>query len=162
MSNGKEIKRISSKSLSEKKLLELAEMCDITAISSEHSFHIPNEKFKELVKKCKSLDGVRDYVRNLEGRSYEFEALGDKIREEANGYGENVPDDNFVFHGALIDKELGKSVFVSNLAKVGTDGLTELMFRNCQMSPRFRDVIVETYMLCKKAGIDKGDYKPKI
>lgn len=162
MSNDKVTKSVSSKALLEKKLLELAEMCDITAISSEHTFRIPNEKFKELVKKCKSLDGVRDYVRNLEGRSYEFEALGDKIREEANKYGENVPEDNFVFHGALIDKELGKSVFVSNLSMTGANGLMELMFRNCQMSPIFRDVIVGAYLLCKKAGIDKGDFTPKM
>lgn len=161
MSKKKEIINVSNKPFSEKTLLKLAEMCDITAISSEHSFHIPKEKFKELVKKCKSLDGVRDYVRNLEGRSYEFEALGAKIKEEANGYGENVPGDNFVFHGALVDKELGKSTFVSNLSKAGTDGLMELMFRNCQMSPKFRDVIVGTYMLCKKAGIDRGDFTPK-
>lgn len=79
-----------------------------------------------------------------------------------NEYGKLVSGNNFTFHGALIDQELCKAQFISNLSNENVDEMKVLMFRNCQMSPLFRDIIVDVYQLCKKAGIDKGDFIPKM
>lgn len=163
MSKEKETKNVAvNKSLTESELLEQMGQCTPETILPYSNFHLSKEKFKEIIQRYKTLDDVRKYFLSLEFRSCAFDSLGEKAKKALDEYGKSVQGNNFAFHGAFIDQELGKSVFFSNLSQETITELTALMFRNCQMSPCFRDVIVGTYMLCKKAGIDKGDFTPKM
>lgn len=158
----KEIKSVAvNKSLTEQDLLAQMGQCSSTSLLPGANVHLSKERFGEIIKRYKTLEDVKKYMLDLESRSYSFEALGKEMKKAANDYGKTVPGHNFIFHGGLIDLELEKSTFISNLSENTANDLAVLLFRNCQMSPLFCDVIVAVYMLCKKAGIDKGDFMPK-
>lgn len=159
----KETKKVAvNKSLTEQDLQELMGQCTPDILLPRANFHLSKEKFKELIQRYGSLEEVKKYLLALEGRSYSFDSLGKEVKKVMNEYGKLVQGNNFTFHGALIDQELCKVQFISNLSNENVDEMKVLMFRNCQMSPLFRDVIVDVYLLCKKAGIDRGDFTPKM
>lgn len=163
MSKKKETKYVAvNKSVTEKDLMDQMGECSSTLLLPNANIHVPKDKFKEIIERFDSLEEVKNYLLGLEGRSYSLETLAKNIKKAANEYGKLVLGNNFVFHASLIDTEMGKMSFVSNLSNDTAGGMMELMFRNCQMSPLYRDVIVGVYLLCKKAGIDKGDFTPKI
>ena len=129
------------------------------------------EEFKKLLKEYDNTKDFIAYIRGLEYLHEDFETSIKGIKEIISLYQDQHPQQLtfmsfFHIEGNPYTHEKGKGETMHCLTNVfdhdddeqGRAHIIQILFQNCKMSRAFRDMIVGTYLCCKKAGIADGMY----
>lgn len=130
------------------------------------------EEFKKLLKEYDNAADFIGYVRGLgDDLQTDFEQAMSKIRDILHQFQQDHPQQlttMALYHieGNPYSHQPGKGETMHCLTNVfdheddeqGRAHIIQILFQNCKMSRAFRDMIVGTYLCCKKAGIADGMY----
>lgn len=133
---------------------------------------ISREEFKKLLKEYDNAADFIGYVRGLgDDLHSDFEQAMNEIRAILHRFQEKHPQQltTMAFYhieGNPYSHQPGKGETMHCLTNVFNNDddeqsrahIIQIMFQNCKMSRAFRDMIVGTYLCCKKAGIAEGIY----
>lgn len=148
--------------ISEEELLKLLQTKDVTVFLPGGTVKVRKDRMNELINECGSMDKLSERITMLSKCHGSIGKIITNLKRAFRRFHQSYPENRLIFHAAFVEESLGESHFISNLSEEDLVSMVGLYFRNCQMSPLFRDIIVKTYECCKKAGIDQGDFKPKM
>ena len=137
-------------------------------LHQEPTIKMSKESLKELLSNKKASYEFLEYLDGLENLEFDFTVLMKTLQGTLKSFQEMHPQQLtvaalFRIEGDCVHGEpKPTSHFLSNIGNDDEESkqhVIEVFFNNCRMSKVFRDIIVGTYMCCKKLGIDTGDYQ---